>query len=139
MGKKKLQKKIMSEKSQGFREGQQESGRENQDLARQLEKATELVFDIGKIVSFEGHHRFKDADVTNPEDLLDSVKATVDRWEKQRHKLSEKDKKIRKLEEEVKELRKHLEREQAESFKMLEELHEAKTVANANFKHDNLR
>eukprot|EP01047_Picozoa_sp_COSAG01_P034141 COSAG01_NODE_2549_length_7465_cov_5.036383_1_plen_1917_part_00 len=131
--KKRLTKKLQTEKSVGFRQGQQEANQDTQDLTRQLENATQLVFDIANIVSFEGHHRFKDADEHSRADLIGAVQTCVDRWEKQRTKLSEKDKEIRKLKDEVKELRKHLEREQAESFKMLEELHTAKSMVSKDF------
>ena len=134
----KLEKKIVSAQSEGRREGAQDGERDLSELKQHIHNATEMVFEITEALGMSDGSRFKDQDEMGRHELIKAVKEAVMKSGKQTEVAKKQKDKVRLLEGEVKELRKHLKREQDESYKMLDELHQAKTLCFELHKSDNL-
>lgn len=103
---------------------------------RQLEKSTGVLQRIWDLLGQK--HRFNDDIDFDMDDLPSAIEEAVEKWSTYRKEAGEKDKKINRLVSQVKDMERHLEREQAESFAMLEELQQAKTAAARELHTDDL-
>eukprot|EP01052_Picozoa_sp_SAG31_P010248 SAG31_NODE_556_length_14161_cov_3.384943_6_plen_424_part_00 len=105
-------------------------------IKRGSEKSTAVLRRVWELLGQK--HRFNDGSDFDMEDLPAAIEEAVEKWSNHRKSATDKDKKINRLTSQVKDMERHLEREQAESVSMLEELQKAKMAASRELQTDNL-